>query len=315
MSFEIVDVSREVRQKALAQGAGGARWLKQLGEMIDGVERDWQVSVGRALAGGSDSYVAEATTHDGRQAVLKLALPGSEASHEIETLVRADGRGYVRLLHYDGERQAMLQERLGPSLADLGLSVEKQVEVICGALLCAWEVSPDARFPSGSDKARALATFIVRTWEELGRPCSDAVIDRSLSFAGARRQAFGPECAVLVHGDAHSANTLARLGRAGSVGGCFTFVDPDGLFAERACDLAVPMRDWSQELLAGDTLRCARRRCAQLSRLCGVAAQPIWEWGFMERVSTALLALQVGREELGRDMLAVAETMSSIRRI
>jgi streptomycin 6-kinase len=99
------------------------------------------------------------------------------------------------------------------------------------------------------------------------------------------------------------------------VGGCFTFVDPDGLFAERACDLAVPMRDWSQELLAGDTLRCARRRCAQLSRLCGVAAQPIWEWGFMERVSTALLALQVGREELGRDMLAVAETISSIRRI
>jgi hypothetical protein len=35
----------------------------------------------------------------------------------------------------------------------------------------------------------------------------------------------------------------------------------------------------------------------------------------MERVSTALLALQVGREELGRDILAVAETMSSIRRL
>ncbi|HEY6739760.1 MAG TPA: hypothetical protein VI076_13025 [Actinopolymorphaceae bacterium] len=42
----------------------------------------------------------------------------------------------------------------------------------------------------------------------------------------------------------------------------YRFIDPDGLFAERAYDLAIPMREWSRELLAGDTVR---REVADLS--------------------------------------------------
>ena len=34
---------------------------------------------------------------------------------------------------------------------------------------------------------------------------------------------------------------------------------------------------------------------------------PIWEWGFVERVSTGLLLLKVGAREWGREFLAVAE--------
>jgi streptomycin 6-kinase len=315
MSAKVIEVPAEVRQKALAQGAEGARWLERLTAVIEELERDWQVSVGSALHGGSDSYVAHATTRDGGQAVLKLALPVNGTAHQIETLLLADGRGYVRLLRYDVNRQAMLQERLGASLADLGFPVKTQVEVICATLRHAWDVSPDPRFPSGSEKVRALATFIVAMWGELSRPCSERVIDRALTFARAREAAFDPDGAVLVHGDAHAANTLVAPKHGGSDGAGFKFVDPHGLFAERACDLAVPMRDWSRELLEGDAVRLGRERCAQLSRLTDVDAQPIWEWGFIERVSTGLLALHVGREQLGRDMLAVAESFAPTDRI
>ena len=194
----------------------------------------------------------------------------------------------------------MLQERLGPSLAELGVPVKAQIEAICATLARAWEVDADPRLLSGADKARRLAAFIAATWEEVDRPCSERVVAQALSYADARGAAFDPKSSVLVHGDAQSSNTL-------SAGTGFKFVDPDGLFAERAYDLAIPMREWSRELLDGDALRLGRERCAYLSRLTGVAGQAIWEWGFVERVSTGLFAIQVGAGDMGRAMLQVSE--------
>jgi streptomycin 6-kinase len=72
-------------------------------------------------------------------------------------------------------------------------------------------------------------------------------------------------------------------------------------------DLAIPMREWSEELLAGDAARLGRERCAHLGRLTGVDPRPIWEWGFVERVSTGLFVTQVGADRMGREMLDVAE--------
>jgi streptomycin 6-kinase len=315
MGGRVLEVPVEVRQKAVAQGAEGARWLEHLGASIEELERAWQIRVGSALQGGSDAYVAAARMSDGSEAILKLALPGDGTAHQIETLLLADGRGYVRLLRHDVSRQAMLQERLGASLAELGFPVRTQVEIICGTLRRGWEVSADPRFPSGSEKARSLAEFIAAAWSECNQPCSERVIERALSFAKTREAAFDPGHCVLVHGDAHAANTLVASRQPAPAGARFTFVDPDGLFAERACDLAVPMRGWSGELLEGDTVCLGRERCANLSQLTGVDAQSIWEWGFIERVSTGLLALRVGREDLGRETLAVAELFSSTGRI
>jgi hypothetical protein len=67
------------------------------------------------------------------------------------------------------------------------------------------------------------------------------VIEQALSLAEVRRSVFDPETAVLVHGDAHSGNTLRDLQHRSTAGARFKFIDPDGLFAERAYDLAIPM--------------------------------------------------------------------------
>jgi streptomycin 6-kinase len=313
MAGALTEVPVEVRRKAMAQGSRGAQWLESLDANVHELERDWEIRVGSALRGGSDSYVAEATMNDGSKAILKLALPGNGAAHQIETLLLADGRGYVRLHRHDVGRQAMLLERLGAPLAELGVPVRTQIGIICDTLRRSWEVPADPRFLSGSEKAGSLAEFIATAWAECDQPCSERVVERALSFAGRRQAAFDPDRSVLVHGDAHAANTLLASGPRGApAAAVFKFVDPDGLFAERACDLAVPMRGWSRELLEGDTARLGRERCDHLSALTGVDTQSVWEWGFIERVSTALLALRVGREELGREMLAVAEIFSAL---
>ena len=306
MSRRIVNVSDDVRRKARLQGADGERWLLDLGAVVAGLERDWSVTVGAPLGGGSDSYVAAARTAAGEEVVLKVALPGSAVHRQAATLRRAGGTGYVRLLRYDEDRRALLLERLGGSLADSGRPVRLQIEVICDTLLRAWEAPADPSLPTGAEKAHWLSAFIAATWEGLGRPCSERVVEQAHGFCAARAAAFDPRSAVLVHGDAHAANTLWA-----PRDGAYKLVDPDGLFAEPAYDLAIAMREWSLELLAGDTRRLAADRGAHLAALTGVDREPIWEWGFAERVSTGLLALQVGRERLGREMLAVAEAVAA----
>lgn len=311
MSGRAVEVPEAVRQKAMARGAEGRRWLDRLDGLIREIERDWEVTVGPALHGGSESYVAAARTRDGVDAVVKLEMPPyASIANEVRTLIAAAGSGYVRLLEHDVDRNAMLQERLGPSLEEFGLPVPVQIEILCATLRRAWGVPAPAGLPSGADKARWLSEFIAATWEEVDCPCSRRVIEQALAFAETREAAFDPAAAVLVHGDAHSANALQDPGFA-PASARFKLVDPDGLLAEPAYDLAIPMREWSGELLDGDAARLGRERCAYLSRLTGVDPRGIWEWGFVERVSTGLLSTQVGAEQVGREMLAVAEAWTT----
>ncbi|MCZ6642933.1 MAG: hypothetical protein O7F71_15255 [Gammaproteobacteria bacterium] len=79
------------------------------------------------------------------------------------------------------------------------------------------------------------------------------------------------------------------------------------LFAERACDLAVPMRSWNPELLAGDTVKLARERCELLSDLTAVDSPAVWQWGFIERVSKGLALKELGQEGGSLAYLEVAQ--------
>jgi streptomycin 6-kinase len=155
---------------------------------------------------------------------------------------------------------------------------------------------------NGVEKAHRLRDFIATTWRELGQPCPAAVIDTALRCAEARARSFDPRRAVLAHGDAHPWNALAV---PGSQPLRFTLIDPDGLFIEPAYDLGILMREWTDELLVGDPLALGLQRCTQIAARTGIAAEPIWQWGVIERVSTGLLCLQVGLPG-GQDMLAVA---------
>lgn len=312
MSGRDVHVPGLVRQKALAQGAEGRRWLDRLGRLIAELERAWGLTVGATLHGGSGSYVAAAKTGAGDDAVVKIEMPPYESfAGEVRTLLAAGGRGYARLLNRDEERHAMLQERLGPSLEESGLPVPARVEILCATLQSAWDVPPPAGLQTGAEKARWLSGFVAAAWEETNRPCSRRVVEQALAFAEAREAAFDPAASVLVHGDAHDANALRATERTRGRSK-FKFVDPDGILAEPAYDLGILMREWSEELLGPDAARLGRERCARLARLTGVDPRAIWEWGFVERVSTGLLVAQLGTEKLGREMLDVAKAWATL---
>jgi streptomycin 6-kinase len=298
-------IPERARRRALATGETGAVWLESLDNLVRDLAEEWHLSIGQAIAGGTESFVTNARSADGQDFVLKIAIPGLDpAGGELRTLLAAQGQGYAGVFRHDAARGAMLLERLGPRLLDLELSVDAQIEAVCHTLNAAWKPLPKGPpFMTGAEKALTLSDFIETAWADLGRPCPTQTIELACQFAEIRCRAFDPETAVLAHGDPHACNTLAVLGTDPRR---YKFVDPDGLFIERAYDLGILMREWSRELLAGDPYALGRRRCGRLAELTGVDPQPIWQWGFIERTANGLLLLKLGLEQLGLESLTVA---------
>ena len=295
-----------VQRRATAHGASGRTWLSDLTEVISSLADRWDLELGDTLTGGTASLVVAATDRDRRPCVLKVAmtLDGDDAAafarsvgvHEL-----ADGQGCARLLRHDDATSAMLLERLGPNLDELDMSLPHMLDTICETLRAFWRpVAADCGLPTGADQAAWLADSITTTWDALGRPCPRTVVDRALDYCAERARAFDPTTAVLVHGDAHGWNTLD----AG--GGIFKFVDPEGLRSTPEHDLSVAMREYNRPLLEGDTGRLVRERAELLAARCGADPDAIWEWGYVERVSTGLAGWRDFGPDEGAPFLEVA---------
>lgn len=292
----MIELPEVVKQKARLAGAD--RWLEGLPDLVASLEAEWSFALGPILEGGTEALVAEATCADGTEAVLKLLVPRGDLAVENEILVLAHIGGVAgpRLYRHDLDRGAMLMERLGPSLSDLGLPTEKRHEILCATARRFWRSCPDIGLQTGAEKASWLMDFILTKSSSLGRPASERAIRYALDCARRRRQAHDPSRSVLVHGDVHQWNALQAADG-------FKLIDPDGLCAEPEYDLGVIMREDPTELMQGDP----RDRARHLADLTGRDVVAIWEWGVVERLSTGLLLTELGVQPVAGQMLAAAE--------
>lgn len=303
-----------VRARIARLGRRGEQWTRELPDTLRELAELWSLELGRSLPGGSSSYVVGARTADGRDAVLKIALPDparptSALEDQADVLRRAGGRGYVNLFAFDPGRDAVLLERLGPSLERSGRSITDQLVVIADTLAIAWRPAAESA-AAPIDKASQLSDYVADAWERLERPCSAAVLRQALTYAERRAYEVGEP--VVVHGDPHPGNLLAVPRPRTGADTQFCFVDPDGFVADRAYDLGVVLRDWSSAILTStDPMVTARDLCRTLAQRSGVDEVRIWEWGFLERVSTGLYVLDaVGSPAVARPFLASAEFLA-----
>lgn len=294
----MVCVPEVVRNKLVRLGA--QQWLDDLPELVASIEADWSITVGRPFAGGTESFVAEATLDDGTPAVLKLLIPDTSDAvmcNEAVALRLTKGEGCVLLLREDPSRGALLLERLGRPLQEFGLPLRQRQEILVSCAARVWRPATGCGLPTGAEKADWLGQFITQTWEETDRPCSLRSVEHTLRCVARRRNAHDDERAVLVHGDVHQWNALEA-----SAG--FKLVDPDGLLAEPEYDLGIIMREDPEELLSGGD---PYDRARWLADRTGRDPAAIWEWGVVERVSTGLLCTRIGLQPAGRAMLMAAE--------
>jgi streptomycin 6-kinase len=287
----VVDVPPVVRNKALAMGA--ADWLDALPERVAQLADRWDLTLGPVFSAGTEALVIDAG-----DAVLKIGLPTQERASELTVLRLADGDGCVKLLAADEASGALLLERLGRSLNDLGLPVRERHAILVETARRVWRPAPDAALPTGAEKARQLARCIPEAYEAAGRPCSPRAVEHALACAAAREAAHDDARAVLVHGDVHEWNVL-------EAGTGWKLVDPDGLLAEPEYDLGVILREDPTD---GDL----GARADWLARETGLDRTAIWEWGVVERVSTGLLATRIALQPVGAEMLAAADALAEL---
>lgn len=281
---------------------GATRWLAELPGVIAGLEQAWDMVVGDPYPDSTEAFVARATA-SGRPVVLKIYVAGrhESAQREATALRLASGQGCAALVASDTQRGALLLERLGPSMASAGLTLHTRLEILVDAARAVWRPVRDSGLPTGADKGRRLARSMEPLWEELDRPCGWAAVRLAVACAVARADAHTDAGAVLVHGDVHQWNAL----RAARAPGGYKLVDPDGLIAERECDLGVLMREDPADL-SGDGWDRAR----WLADRTGTQAQAIWQWGAAERVATGLLLTRIGLQPVASEMLAAAERVA-----
>jgi streptomycin 6-kinase len=298
-----VEVPEAVRAKARV--AGAQAWLARLPELVGELEREWSITVGEPFGDATEAYVAKATRADGEPAVLKLIVPrpGDNAANEITALRLANGGGCAELYRADAARNALLLQRLGPSLAGYDFPLAYRLKIFTWLAQQVWRPAPGCGLPTGADKGRWLAGFISRTWAELDHPCAESTVEHALACAERRIAAHDDERAVLVHGDIHQWNTL-RVDDDPRTG--YALIDPDGLLAEPEYDLGVMMREDPVELMADDPWDRARWLAART----GTDVTAVWEWGAVERVSTGLLLTSIDVQPVGRQMLDAADRIS-----
>jgi streptomycin 6-kinase len=298
-----IEVPDPVAAKARQWGAGA--WLAGLPDLVARLEERWSITVGAPFVDATEAWVAEAARANGERAVLKLIVPrpGGAARNEITALRLADGGACARLLDADEAADALLLDRLGPSIAGYGMPLDTRLKIFTSLAPRMWRPAAGHGLPTGAEKGRRLIDFITRMWDELDRPCGEAAVDYAIACAERRIAAHDDERSVLVHGDIHQWNTL-RVDDDPRSG--YALVDPDGLLAEPEYDLGVIMREDPVELMAEDPWNRAWYLAAQTD----TDATAIWEWGVTERVSTGLVLTSIDVQPGGRQMLAVADRVS-----
>ncbi|WP_298510420.1 aminoglycoside phosphotransferase family protein [uncultured Kordia sp.] len=268
----------------------------------------WKLTLGKVLKGGTASLIIEATRENGQEAVLKIALPGSNIWTEALVLRVAKGNGYVNLYEVDFSKEAILLERLGTPLSGTSKTIDEHIVTICKVLTKAW-VRPNIMvpLPTAAQKALEMKEIVKQKWSTLHKPFSEQTLQLAIEYAQARMEAYDPENCVLAHGDAHGFNLMETENDT------YKLIDPDGIYADKAYDLICIMRDWSDGLLRGNTLELLLARCHWVHELTGVDKTSIWQWGFLGRLMIGITLLELGNTHEGKQTLEVADRISHYR--
>jgi streptomycin 6-kinase len=293
-----IELPATVRTKALQ--AGAEDWVGGLPELVAGLERDWGITVGRAFDAATEAYVAEAVSADGTPAVLKLLVPRPQlVADEITVLRLTSGSGCVRLLASAPGRHALLLERLGPSLFDLGVPFDRRLEIMCALAAQVWRPAPD---------------------------CACARGRRRLDGSPSTSRPRGPISAGPARG--RRSTTRSRAPSGGS-----PLTPRIGRWSARRCapgEHAAHARRWLLPRRPGRAARRARVRPggphargparadgrrpagpgAPAGARTGCDPVAIWEWGVVERASTGLVATSIGLQPVGAEMLAAADVVA-----
>ncbi|GAB2627986.1 streptomycin 6-kinase [Nocardioides ginkgobilobae] len=279
--------------------------------VLRGLLEEWDLERETDEVWGRFSVAVPVRTGDGGSAVLKVADPGIETEHEALALQTWGGRGAVRLLRADPHRRAVLLERL--ERRDLTEEWDVAACEVVGDLYGRLHVPAPPRFSP-------LRAYVERNLEPLAALPRDAGLPHRMvqQCVGLLRDLTTDPAStgVLVHGDLHYENVLARAGDgegdvAGDRVGGWVAIDPHAMSGDPHWEPAPLL--WTRfDEVAGDVRRALRARFHAVVDAAGLDEDRARAWATVRLVLNAFWAVRDGEPDPAyvTRMLTVAKAIA-----
>jgi streptomycin 6-kinase len=283
-------------------------WLAALPGLVAELEQRWRVTTGAPFSTGTSSWVAPATTEDGRRAVLKIAWPHPEAREEAAGLRVWAGDGAVQLYAADEPRYALLVERCEPGipLSDVDLAAEDALLAAGQLIRRLWTATPPdaSTFDSVGEVTSGWAR-LVRERMERHRP----PFDPGLVARGADLLEWLPRTAtrsVLVHGDINPGNILSAVRQP------WLAIDAKPMVGDPGYDPAPLLAQIDPPFVKADPARVLRHRYELFAEIVGEPAERLLAWAVARWVESALWNVSGDDLPTGEEDMAEAGVLARL---
>ncbi len=195
----------EFAQGIVAEGGQkGSDWVAQLPELVDHLCRQWDLVVEGGLMHGYLAIVVP-VRRGTESMVLKVSWIDTSTEHEIQALRAWQGAGAVRLVASDGDRGALLLERLDADHPLTSAPIGEALSV-AGELLRRLAIRVDHGFPTLAELVAELVMDMRQLWHTLGQPIPMRLVEEACEVGWELAESASR---WLVDYDLHYGNILA----------------------------------------------------------------------------------------------------------
>jgi streptomycin 6-kinase len=265
----------------------GEEWLDNFDTLIEHCERKWQLKI-LSPFDLSYNFVASAIRSDGKQVVLKLAVPNKDFQSEVTALRYFAGKGMVEIIDVEMEKGILILERLAPG--DTLATVDDDLEAAraAAAIMKSLWVRADTkvRIPTIEDREKSLSAFYKRHPEGKS-PISKEIIQTAVQTF--QRLISENNKRYILHGDLHHYNILKTEDNE------WRAIDPKGLIGEREYDTIQFLLNKLPE--DEDNIEpILKQRIKVLVDQLGLDERRILAWGFAHAVLSTCWSLEDGED-------------------
>lgn len=204
----------------------GERWIDDFDKLVEYCKQRWSLTFHSPFS-LSYNYVAPATSNDGRELVVKLAVPSEEFLAEVEALSLL--HGVVKMIDVDTDKGIIILERCQPGTTLASLDNDEAATTIAAKVLNElWAPVPKkTSLPSTIERQRSLETIHAKTKEGLDLITKETI---QLALTIFKRLNRTTSERYLLHGDFHHYNVLETDNSN------WLAIDPKGLIGDREYD-------------------------------------------------------------------------------
>ncbi|KIL34354.1 kinase [Cohnella kolymensis] len=289
--------------KGVHQDAG-EQWLANFDELIWYCEWKWSLKVMEPFP-LSFNFAAPVILQDGRQAVLKLCVPGKEFITEKEALIAYRGSGIAELMDYDSDRGIMLLERLNPGETLKTIHNDEEATRIAAGVMKKLHkpasTSHFGVFPTIQQWSQGLLNLRQRFDGGTGPLPERLVRKAELYFPELISTMKDPH---LLHGDLHHENILSAEREP------WLAIDPKGLIGEREYEVISFLLN---NLPDSDKSRITERRVDIFANELQLRKDRILSWAFCHSILSAWWCVEdnAGSADSSLEMAMIFDNLRS----